>query len=109
MERWTSPFRATDGSWHIIDYKFSDEPESAPKKKYGLQLNLYRLALRRFQKVSEPAIHTSLIVIGRDGVKTVDIPEEPACLATAIQAAEAWRPFSKSTCRNEGIGIPDFH
>ena len=82
-------FRATDGSWHIIDYKFSDEPESALKKKYGLQLNLYRLALRRFQKVSEPVIHSSLIVVGRDGVKTVDIPEDPACLATAVQAAEA--------------------
>ena len=82
-------FQATDGSWHIIDYKFSDEPESALKKKYGLQLNLYRLALRRFQKGSEPVIHSSLIVVGRDGVKTVDIPEDPSCLATAVKAAEA--------------------
>ena len=82
-------FRAADGSWHIIDYKFSDEPESALEKKYGLQLNLYRLALRRFQKGSKPVIHTSLIVVGRDSVKTVNIPEYPTCLATAVQAAEA--------------------
>ena len=82
-------FRTTDGSWRIIDYKFTDEPEAALKKKYGLQLNLYRLALGRFQKGSEPVIHSSLVVVGRDGVKTIDIPEDPICLATAVQAAEA--------------------
>jgi RecB family exonuclease len=82
-------FRAADGAWHIVDYKFSDEPESELKEKYGLQLNLYRLALRRFQKDSEAAIHSSLVVVGRDSVKTIDIPEDSSCLATAVQAAKA--------------------
>lgn len=82
-------FRAKDGSWRIIDYKFSDEPEAALQKKYGLQLNLYRLALKRFEKGSEPAIRSSLIAIGRHGAKTVELPEDPGCLATAVQAAEA--------------------
>jgi ATP-dependent helicase/nuclease subunit A len=82
-------FQNTDGAWHILDYKFTDEPESLLKKKYGLQLNLYRLALRRFQKDSEAAIHSSLIVVGRDDVKMVDIPENLSCLARTVQAAEA--------------------
>ena len=97
-------FRAADGSWHILDYKFSDEPESALKKKYGLQLNLYRLALRRFQKVSEPVIHSSLIVVGRDGVKTVDIPEDPTCLATTIQAAKALEELFRNATSNGSPG-----
>jgi RecB family exonuclease len=82
-------FRTQDDSWRIIDYKFTDEPAAMLKKKYSLQLNLYRLALGRFQKGSEPVIHSSLVVVGRDGVKTIDIPEDPTCLATAVQAAEA--------------------
>jgi hypothetical protein len=81
-------FKAADGSWHVIDYKFSDEPESGLRKKYGLQLNLYRLAIRRFQKDSEPVIHSSLIVVGRGGVKTVEFSEDTACRAAAVKAAE---------------------
>ena len=81
-------FKAADGSWHIVDYKFSDEPDAALKKKYGLQLNLYRLALRRFEDGSEPVIRSSLVVVARGGVRTVDIPDDPGCVATTVEAAK---------------------
>ena len=81
--------KSKDGSWHILDYKFSDEPETALRKKYGLQLNLYRQALQRVLKSSEPRIRTSLIVIGRSGVTELEIAEDSTYTATAVAAAEA--------------------
>ncbi len=84
-------FKSADGALHVIDYKFSDEPDSALRKKYNLQLNLYRLALRRLE--AETAIRSTLIVIGRSGVKKLDIPEDSASLAAAVAAAKALDAF----------------
>jgi len=34
-----------DGAWHIVDYKFSGRGPAELKKKYGLQLAIYRAAV----------------------------------------------------------------
>ena len=80
--------QARDGSRHIMDYKFSDEADAVLIRKYGLQLNLYRLALAHLPESAKPGIRSSLVVVGRDGVRTVDIPHDPACLSATIKAAK---------------------
>ena len=80
--------QARDGSRHIMDYKFSDEADAVLIRKYGLQLNLYRLALAHLPESAKPVIRSSLVVVGRDGVRTVDIPHDPACLSATIKAAK---------------------
>jgi ATP-dependent helicase/nuclease subunit A len=80
-----------DGAWRIVDYKFSGRPASELKKKYGLQLAIYREAVSRaipgsrartplFREGTEPAPFTMTILgIGPDGkVREVEIGEGEA-------------------------------
>ncbi len=79
---------APDGSRHILDYKFSDETDAVLVRKYGLQLNLYRLAFAHLPENAERVIRSRLVVVGRDGVRTVEIPHDPACLSETVKAAK---------------------
>lgn len=78
-----------DGVWRIVDYKFSGRPSAELKKKYGLQLAIYREAVSRslpdrsereplFREGGGPAIFKMTILgIGGDGqVREVEISEE---------------------------------
>gem|GEM_PF-669533 len=78
-----------DGAWHIVDYKFSGRPRSDLKKKYDLQLGIYRDAvsgaipgqverLPFFQEGAAPAVFTITILgIGVDGtIRNVTLSNE---------------------------------
>ena len=73
---------------HIFDYKFTDDPPARLLRRYGLQLNLYRLALRRCAGVPQLPVAASLVAVGRDHVHMVDVPEEPMTEQVAITAAQ---------------------
>lgn len=78
-----------DGVWRIVDYKFSGRPAAELKRKYGLQLGIYREAVSRalpgrsereplFREGGGPALFKMTILgIGGDGrVREVEISEE---------------------------------
>jgi len=80
-----------EGRWRIVDYKFSGRPPAELKKKYGLQLAIYREAISRplpdrpereplFAEGDGPAPFTmTILAIGPDGkVREVEIGEEAA-------------------------------
>ncbi len=80
-----------DGKWRIVDYKFSGRLPTELKKKYGLQLAIYREAVSRplpgriereplFAEGDGPAPFTmTILAIGPDGkVSAVEIGEEEA-------------------------------
>ncbi|MDP8236294.1 MAG: 3'-5' exonuclease, partial [Candidatus Erginobacter occultus] len=94
------------GAWRIVDYKFSGRPAAELKKKYGLQLAIYREAVSRpipgsrervplFREGTEPAPFTMTILgIGPDGkVREVEIDEAEAgdVPARAVAAARLIR------------------
>ena len=80
--------KGKDGELHIFDYKFTDDPPARLLRRYGLQLNLYRLALRRCAGVPQLPVAASLVAVGRDHVHMVDVPEEPMTEQVAITAAQ---------------------
>ncbi len=80
--------RHGDGSWHILDYKFTDEEPAELVRHYSLQLNLYREALRRRGGKDAGAVTMTLIAVGRSGTKAVDVPEDPGTEAVALAAAK---------------------
>ena len=80
-----------DGAWHIVDYKFSGRPRSELKKKYGLQLGIYRDAVSGvipgkrerspfFKEGAGPVLFTMTILgIGEDGaIRNVTLSDEEA-------------------------------
>ena len=80
-------FQTSDG-WHIVDYKFTDDPPSKLLKKYSLQLNLYREALVRAGFKAKD-ISATLLAISREGIRPVDVPPNPTCPNTAVDTALA--------------------
>ncbi len=80
-----------DGAWHIVDYKFSGRGPAELKKKYGLQLAIYRAAVSApipgentreplFREGEGPARFTMTVLgIAPDGtIRNVPITEEDA-------------------------------
>lgn len=73
----------------VVDYKFSDEPPAALAARYGLQLNLYRLAVARRDGLPAEAVEASVLALRRDGLEVVDIPYEAGAAAQAVETAQA--------------------
>ncbi len=80
-----------DGAWRIVDYKFSGRPAAELKKKYGLQLAIYREAVSRalpgrrereplFREGTSPApFKMTILGIGPAGeLREVEVGEEEA-------------------------------
>ncbi len=90
-------FQSADGGWQIVDYKFTDEPTAELLRKYGLQLNLYRLALDRLLGDRAQNLRASLMAIGRDTVRRIEVPPDPATGKQAVAAAVSLHDISVST------------
>ena len=65
-------------------------------QRYGLQLNLYRLALQRHRGPATK-IRAVLLAIGRDSVRQVEVPPEPDCEKLAVDAAVSMNRVFMST------------
>ncbi|HOW98349.1 MAG TPA: UvrD-helicase domain-containing protein [Kiritimatiellia bacterium] len=78
---------ARAGRRRVVDYKFSEEDAAALAARYGLQLNLYRLAVARQAGVAPASVEASILAVRCEGVELVDIPFDPATAARAVAAA----------------------
>lgn len=87
--------RGAAGGWRILDYKFSEEPREVLARKYGLQLNLYREALRRRLKAEGSAIEMTLVAVRRQAVEWIDVAADPSWAAAALAAAETLDRLSR--------------
>ncbi|MFH1037907.1 MAG: UvrD-helicase domain-containing protein [PVC group bacterium] len=105
-----------DGAWHIVDYKFSGRGPAGLKKKYGLQLAIYRDAVSAeirgkkerkplFREGKGPAPFTMTILgIAPDGairevpITAADAGDVPArVIAAARLIREETSPLKKQT------------
>lgn len=102
-----------DGKWRIVDYKFSGRSPAELKRKYGLQLAIYREAISRpipgrpereplFPEGDQKAPFTmTILAVGPDGkVREVEIGDEEAgdvparVIAAARLVREEAAPFA---------------
>ncbi|MEA1928874.1 MAG: UvrD-helicase domain-containing protein [Candidatus Auribacterota bacterium] len=107
-----------DGVWHVVDYKFSGRGPADLKKKYGLQLAIYRDAVSAtipgkrereplFSEGEGPAEFKMMIMgIAPDGkIRQVpvtdedagDVPARVIAAARLIREETSPRPLSQST------------
>lgn len=77
----------TPEGWHIVDYKFTDDPPDRLVAKYGLQLNLYRLALLRRLGSSKKPIRTALLAVSGSGAQRIEVPPDANTERIAVEAA----------------------
>lgn len=81
---------ARAGRRRVVDYKFSEENASALAARYGLQLNLYRLAVARQAGVAPASVEAAILAVRREGVELVEIPFDPEAAPRAVAAARGW-------------------
>ena len=86
-------YRDAEGTWQVVDYKFTDAPVTDLQGKYRLQLGLYMEALRRLVGDSTAPVRARLVAIGKDRTREIEISVgDSSVIDDAFTAARALHP-----------------
>lgn len=80
-------YTARDGRPCIVDYKFTDDDSPALVARYGLQLNLYRVAVSRLATHGGTKPAAFIVAVGSKAARVVEVPDDDAAIAKAFAAA----------------------
>lgn len=75
----------------VVDYKFTSELTSQARDRYGIQLNIYRLAVARCLEIPADHVQTRLLVVKPTDAEWVEVPYDPQTEPRVISAA--WDMF----------------